>query len=82
MQEGDEATLNCTATINGTKVSVYWIKDGEKLQMDEDRYFSKDNFPILDAACDYDGNYTCFTLDSNSRIAILKKFVVKVTGTF
>lgn len=76
MQEGDEASLNCATTINSTKVSVYWKKDGQKIGR------NMDNFLIFDAACKYDGNYTCFTYESNSRVAILKKFVVKVTGKF
>ena len=77
MQEGDKATLNCTTIRNIAKVFIYWEKDGEELKIFND----SDEFPIYHASCKYDGNYSCFTRDSSLAIAVLKKFVVKVSGT-
>ena len=77
MEEGtEEAYLNCSTIINGVKVKVYWNKDSELIPIG-----SRDNFPIYDAECNHNGNYTCFTYGVNSKIiVILKKFVVKILG--
>ncbi len=77
MEEGtEEAYLNCSTIINGVKVNVSWNKDGELI-----RFGFRDNFPIFDAECKHNGNYTCFTYGVNSKIVtVLKKFVVKILG--